>query len=279
MDHLTDLAVNDQLVPPLYVAWATWDRGDQLEALALLERLLSEHFHSSVLGAPDWVLASQFVGRFPELVRRLLSEPYRLSAPPAEIATLIWRQAPRDSILRAVLLGDLRWSDDPFETDPQETPMADQLADLLRKHLRAGLISDDPADSPYGGRPVVTEEIFEVVDRKKLGAAWFALSEPIKHSDAEEWWTMASTRYPRLVIRTFVHDAFVQENGRGGQPTQAWRIIRETHPHYATGVLNSWSAVAEVISADEWTNVAHFVARRRADGFRDRLERLIRAFA
>jgi hypothetical protein len=125
----------------------------------------------------------------------------------------------------------------------------------------------------------VTEEILEVVDRKKLGPVWFALSEPVEHPDAEEWWSMVSTRYPRLVIRTFVHDVFVQEDGRDGQPIQAWRIISETHPSYASGVLNSWSAVAEVISDEEWADVAHFVARRRADGFQDRLERLIRASA
>jgi hypothetical protein len=275
VDKVTDLNVDDSLVPPAYVAWTMWYEGARAEAVEVVGHLLAKHFGYEVLGGVDRLLA-RAVNGYQDLFSRIFSEPFALSAAPSEVAAVIWRQAPRDAILRAIFLGDYRWSEDPFETDVTDVPRADVLIGILHKHESVGLLSRDPGDVPFGGRPVLTEELLAVSERQKLRSIYDAMAEPVQDPNPPDaWWAAAATAVPHLVIRTFVHDAFVTEDGRSGRPRETWQLVRDRHPSYASAVLTAWAALKDDISTDDWGRVARFVARAPGESLRDRLAQLM----
>ena len=190
-----------------------------------------------------------------------MSTPLALALPPAQVATVLWRQVPRDTMLSAIVLGDLRWSDDPFE-EAVEVPGAAELVDSLRSHEHAGLISRDPHDVPFGGRPVLSTDLLAAAERARLSVVYDELAAPASGSEsAESWFAFAASNLPGLVLRTFVHDAYVAENGRSGRAADAWHTIQELHPAYASAVRAAWQSIGHEVSMIEWGDVARFVAR------------------
>lgn len=268
---MTELGLEVDLVPETYTAWSAWDRGNRLEALERLERLLLRRLDSPVLGNWDPLLKSEIVDRFPAALQRILSQPLRLHVEPARVATVLWQQAPCTEVLTAIALGDFRWSDDPFEEDPEQTPAADALAALLRKHLAVGMISRDPTDLPYGGRPVMSQELLAVTDAQKLGPVADTLAT-VPAGDPDSWWNIAPSVAPTVVVRTFARDAF----GDGARdPVTVWSLIQSQYPAYARAVRASVDSVVDSVSVDEWHAAGVVLARSDFADFRSMLRELV----
>lgn len=273
MDNVARLDVDDSLVPPAYMAWTLWDGGDRPAAVEKLGALLRKQFGGEALGNAERLLDRS---GYQSLFAHVLAEPLALSVAPAAVAAAIWRQAPRDVTLSALLLGDYRWSEDPFETDITEVPQADVLTGLLREHESAGLLSRDAEEVPFGGRPVLTKDLLAAAEGDKIGVIQVSMETPVEDPHpAEEWWATAAATMPRLVIRTFLHDAFVPENGRSGNPSETWQLIRDRHPAYASAIIAAWTTLEGDVSADEWSSAARFVARAPNEPVRERLARLL----
>ena len=256
MDHLSGLVVDGRLVPPAYVSWGLWHEGARAEALETLEQALSAHFGRPVIEGMDH-LVERSRESFRGPVRADHVDPAGTGSPSGPGRPVLWRQVPRDTMLSAIVLGDLRWADDPFE-EAVDVPGATELVDSLRSHEQAGLISRDPHDVPFGGRPVLSTDLLAAAERARLSVVYDELAAPASGSEsAESWFAFAASNLPGLVLRTFVHDAYVAENGRSGRAADAWHTIQELHPAYA-------SAVRSGLGVDRSRGLHDRVARRCA---------------
>jgi hypothetical protein len=157
--------------------------------------------------------------------------------------------------LSAILLGDFRWSEDPFDVGPGDTPEVDKLAALIRKHVEVQLITRDPTELLYGGRPVLSRELIEAAVPAKLGPL-FPVVESCISSSVHHWWEIVVHVAPKLVIRAFIHDVFRSERV-DLVPEEIWSRIARHHPEYARAVREAFQS--STITVEEWRAAACFV--------------------
>lgn len=272
---MIDLAVDPAFVPPVYRAWAVWEQGDRRRALEILDELVSRDVGGPLVTPWDGLLESEFLDRFPAGVQRLLAEPLRLHVPPAAAALVLWRQAPCNDLLSAIVLADLRWSDDPFESSPTTTPGAEALAATLARHIEMGLISRDPSELPDGGRPVLSEELLAVAEADRLGPVFDALAATASYGASPGWWELAMHAVPNVVVRMFIHHVFRRPTVHGVGAT--WSAVESRHPDYALAVRRSIETVDGALSEAEWREAATVLARQPALDLRRVLRDLVAA--
>jgi hypothetical protein len=270
VDHLTPLGVDDALVPAYHRAAATWRAGDHRAALEQLERSLGERLGGPVLGSFDPLLDNAAVDTFAAAVQWLLARPARMEAEPARVAAELWRQAPVQDTLAAVVLGDLRWSDDPFDAEPAGTPGAADLAALLEQHLAAGLIARDGAELPFAARPVLAPELLDQLTPEQLGPVATTLREA-PAGDGDQWWRSAAELAPAVVLRAFVGDAFRGE--RFGGPAAAWASVRQRFPVYARAIRDAFTA--DPWSQADWATAGVVLTGGRSTDLRTDLAKLL----
>ncbi|MFI2314058.1 hypothetical protein [Streptomyces sp. CB00072] len=254
MDYVTGSSTTDPLTPPLYTAWATWEQGKRSEAFTQLNESLGSKFDQTIANPPRELFEGDLFKTFPTALGRLFTKPYCFHVPPTLVAAAIWEQAPRTDILYAILLGDFRWSGDPFE-EPADTPGSTELASSIKTQIRLGFISRDPADILFGGRPFLDADLAAETSPEKLGDVYEA-AFCSNFENISDWWDVANIVAPKLVLRNFCHDAF--RNGRKDlEPADVWSRIKRLNPRYSQSIRKSFNGTK--ISTKEWNAMSEFI--------------------
>ena len=249
------------------------DEGEHRAALDLLNRAMEPRFGVDVLGSVDrWVeLAGD---RRQSLLHQILTDPSILNAPPADVAAFLWCQAPCDTMLSALALADLRWSNDPFE-QAENVPGAAELSALLRRHESIGLISRDTAEFPYGGRPVLGPSLIAVGDRPRLGQVLEAMECRSRAQRAQR--TGGAT--PRNTYRgSFCAPSSETPSSRSRGEAGRLRTPGSSSPRNTRRTRRRSDPAGSgstMTRQKEWRDATRFVARRPAPVVRGALEELL----